>query len=316
MNTSHNIDEILARHFSGEPLSADERMAVEAYKADNEEEYRKVESILENMPDEAPAMAVDTDRAWQNVEPRLAEPGRKPLLRRLYPVLAVAASLLLLVGIGLWAPRLMSSDGTRHYANNGTNDSTFMLPDGSQMVLSPLASADFSMQDGDQLRHVALQGKAFFDVKHSGQAFRVDAGDLRVDVLGTSFTVDATNDDHGHVMVKTGRVQVSMGHQAVELTAGEQVDVDNGTIGHKKQTQPAALKTHEFSFDNTPIRDAAEEVGKALDVQIDVDAAVAADNRVTTHMEITTPKQALHEFALLCGCRYDSISPLRYRLKR
>ncbi|MBM6991759.1 MAG: FecR domain-containing protein [Prevotella sp.] len=316
MNTPNNIDEILARHFSGEPLSDEARQALEAYKADNEEEYRKVETILENMPDEAPSMDVDTDRAWENVEARLSPPASRSLLRRLYPVLAVAASLLLLVGIGLWATRVLGSDGSVRYANDGSRDTSIVLPDGSRMVLSPLASAEYRVENGNRQRRVELQGKAFFDVNHNGQAFRVGAGDLLVDVLGTAFTVDATNDDHGHVTVKSGRVQVSTGKQTIVLVQGEQVSVDNGTISHKQKTQPEALKPHSFHFDNTLIGDAAAEVGKALDVEIEVDARIAADNRVTTHMEVTTPMQALREFALLCGCRYDSISPLKYRLRR
>lgn len=316
MNISNPIDSILARHFSGEELTVEERRELEAYQASHAEEYRKIESMVGSLSERPRPILVDTGKAWEQVASRLGLGAGRPLLRRLAPWLAVAASLMLLVGIG-WA--LMGESAAAdelRYANQGTRDTTLLLPDGSSITLAPFAEAVFAEQGTDRMRHVDLQGKATFDVKHNGQPFRVDAGRLRVDVLGTVFSVDAASEDHGHVVVKSGRVQVSLGHQSVELTAGEQVDVDNGTIGHKHQSQPAAAKIHVFSFDNTQVGEAAEEVGKAFDVRIDVDASIATANRVTTRMEVTSPMQALREFALLCGCRCDSVAPMRYRLRR
>lgn len=314
MNTLQNIDAILGRHFSGEALTNDERAELEAYKADNGDEFHKIDTLLSALPDDAPTLQVDTDRAWQQVESRLGEAEHRAGLHRLYPLLAVAASLLLFVGMGFWAYRSIAADKGLCYVNENSRDTTVTLPDGSLMRLAPSSSAEYAETSESYGRQVKLRGRAFFDVVHSGRTFRVKAGELRVEVLGTSFTVDATDADRAHVSVTTGRVQVTAHRQTLVLTRGEQVQMEQGRMRHEQQAESRKDTPHVFDFDNTPIRDAVEEVARALDVQITVEPSVSAVNRVTTHMQVTTPMQALREFALLCGCRCDSVSPLRYRL--
>ncbi len=313
MNTPKDIDNILARHFSGESLLADEQTALADYQTTHAEEYRRVEALQRALTADDVTLNVDVEAAWQKVETCLSEPQRRPLLRRLYPVLAVAASLLLLVGIGLRVFRSVMPQA-RLYANNALTDTTVVLPDGSYVVLASSASMEYAENSAERHRTVTLKGKAFFDVRHDGRAFSVEAGNLRVDVLGTSFKVDVTDKACGRVSVSTGRVQVSTGRESMVLTRGEQVKVKDGRIGKKERTPEQPDEVVTFVFDAAPIREAVARVEKEMDVEIRVSPTVSSDNKVTTRMQITSPAQAVREFAMLCGCRYDSISPLRYIL--
>lgn len=316
MNTHTDIDDILARHFSGEPLSAHQQQALDDYIATHADEYRRVSKLMAEATAAPPTMEVDTRRAWQKVEARLDADRRPSLLQRLRPMLSVAASLLVVTVVGVLTYRHITHIDTLHYANSTQTDLRVQLPDGSAVVLSPMAAMTYEDHRHEQCRRVALQGKAFFDVSHNGAGFEVTAADVRVAVLGTSFTVDATRPAHTRVHVATGRVQVSTAAGSVVLAEGEETAVHEGRVGQKVSARDAAPKPHAFDFDETPIHEAVQRVAREMDVEITVDASVSAQNLVTTRMRITSPMQAVREFALLCGCRGDSVAPLRYRLHR
>ena len=65
------------------------------------------------------------------------------------------------------------------------------------------------------------QGGARFDVTHDpARVYRVEAGDVAVQVLGTTFTVERQG-ARARVAVASGRVRVSWGHRYADLGSGE-----------------------------------------------------------------------------------------------
>ncbi len=311
MDTAINIDEILARHFSDEPLTPEEQKELDAYRTDNGGEYQRLSQLVGKLSSDDRELKIDIAAAWRKVETRLEAPRRKLLVRNLYPVLAIAASVLLLLGV--FAYRGFFFGHGQLYANDTSVKQEMTLPDGSTVILSPAASVEYTEEGKKAERHITLKGKAFFDVSHNGQPFSVHAGRLRVDVLGTSFTIDAKASGKEQVTVNTGRVQVSLGHQVVILTEGEQVSVKDDSLGYKVRLTPEKA-IHTFVFENTPIREAVSRIEREMDVHIEVDAALIGDNAITTKMAIREPMDAVRELALLCNCRYDSISPLHYKI--
>ena len=311
MDTAINIDEILARHFSEEPLAPEEEKELNAYRADHGEEYRRLSLLVDKLSSDDRKMKIDMAAAWCKVEACLETPRRKPFVRSLYPMLAIAASVLLLLGVFTY--RGFFSGQGKLYANDTSVKQEMTLPDGTTVILSPAASVEYLEKIGKAERHITLRGEAFFDVIHNGRPFSVHAGRLRVDVLGTSFTVDAKTSGKELVTVSTGRVQVMLGSQTVILTEGEQVSVKDDNLGYKVQLNPKKA-IHTFVFENTPIREAVGRIEKEMDVRIDVDETLVIGNAITTRMNIREPMDAVRELALLCNCHYDSISPLRYKI--
>ncbi len=70
-----------------------------------------------------------------------------------------------------------------------------ILPDGTEVWLSSGSRISYSMNFNETNRDVALSGEAYFDVtKNEKIPFRVNAGDLKITVLGTEFNVKAYDD--------------------------------------------------------------------------------------------------------------------------
>lgn len=310
----NDIDEILARHLAGENLPKAEKQLLETYRATNGEEYARLENTLGKMEKDYQSMGFDAEAAWHKVLPRLQK-ARKVRIRPLYVALAVAASLLLLIGIGLPLPRGLQADSAQLYTNATAVEQAKILPDGSRLTLYPNASVEYSEDAGTHERRVWLQGKARFDVvRQDGHAFVVSGTGLNVEVLGTIFTVDLTDSTAKSVQVESGRVRVDNGTHETILKEGECVKVMAQGMQKQQVSLATQKKPQTLTFRDTPVREAARLIGRAMDIRIEV-APTLASNRITTQMTLTRPMDAVRELALLCNCRADSLSPLVYQLK-
>jgi transmembrane sensor len=87
----------------------------------------------------------------------------------------------------------------------------FALADGTQVWLNSGSQLQFPDRFTGDKREVTLKGEAFFEVvKNKNQPFRVNANELKVEVLGTSFNVINFDDDtQSEVVLVTGKVALA-----------------------------------------------------------------------------------------------------------
>jgi len=87
----------------------------------------------------------------------------------------------------------------------------FSLPDGTKVWLNSGSELQFPVNFQSGVREVNLKGEAFFEVaKNEKQPFRVNAKELNVDVLGTSFNVINYDDEsQSEVILIEGKVSLS-----------------------------------------------------------------------------------------------------------
>ena len=306
------IDEILGKYFAGEPLAEREKMALMAYQNANRAEFDILQNTMVQV-ETAPTNEFDAEAAWNKIENRLSESTtQRARTLPLRQVFSIVASLLLLIGIGIFAYQQFINAATAQFANNSTIENTVTLPDGSSVTLAPKASLTFKEQDGKRL--TALEGQAFFDVKHGENTFAVEAGNLKVEVLGTSFTVNAEQEGAESVAVATGRVRVTADSQAVTLTKGETAVHKNGKLIAQKQNNTKD-DIKEFVFNNTPLETAIKEIEKGMDVRIEMGKGLV-DNRITTKLRTKSPEEAVAELAMLCNCQYEIVSSIHFRMHK
>lgn len=121
------------------------------------------------------------------------------------------------------------------------------LDDGSRLELAPNARLHPMGEQRDPTR-VALvleSGTATFDVRPGGpRAWTIEAGDARVRVLGTRFTV-AREGEHVRVSVERGKVRVESSRLqggTRDLVAGEAVEIGTGpATEHASLPEAAAI---------------------------------------------------------------------------
>jgi len=157
-------------------------------------------------------------RMWNRIVPHSFNKSQKRI--SYWKVSALAASVLIAVAFFIvLKPSSFSTsesltslpDFETTISNEGKSPKLFLLEDGSKITLQPNSQLLYSGPFKKDKREVKLIGSAFFDVAHDKQRpFLVYTKDVVTKVLGTSFTINAREQDKAvTVSVKTGRVFVS-----------------------------------------------------------------------------------------------------------
>jgi transmembrane sensor len=155
--------------------------------------------------------------------------SRRHSMRRWSGALAMAACLLLMIGLGAgWQPARWIDDLGADYVSAPGEIRTVTLADQSQVTLDADSAISVDFSRGE--RHVQLRrGAGFFSVTHTGDPFVVDAEQGQAKVLGTQFEV-RLQPQGAQVTVLSGRVGVTAKKYAEPqiLTAGQQLAYGEG----------------------------------------------------------------------------------------
>ncbi len=103
-----------------------------------------------------------------------------------------------------------------------------VLPDQSQVWLQPETKIKYN-DDFSADRYVEIEGEAFFNItKNAELPFRVKAGEMVVEVLGTEFSVKtAHKGGKASVTLATGSVKVKTAdNKEIELTPNQRLTID------------------------------------------------------------------------------------------
>ncbi|NML40526.1 DUF4974 domain-containing protein [Chitinophaga sp. G-6-1-13] len=269
--------ELLGRYFSGE-ATPEEAMAVDDWireHRDHREVYDQVAAIWDDAALQQRYQLPDRTAALQELEARLAA---RPPVRSMVRVGRIAADVALLVGIAAALFFAFRPYGTRKalalvMKHTGEAIRRDTLPDQSTVVLNSHSSLQYASGFQDTARLVKLLGEAWFDVtSRPDKPFIVSVGDIRVQVLGTSFNV-RQSDSTIAVMVKTGAVRMSRGDSSIQVKAGQEgiyhiARKELGLTAGAFKTNQLGYATRVFNFENITLKEIAAQLEKAYGVRV------------------------------------------------
>lgn len=213
-----------------EPSAADQARFSRWLQADpaHAEAYAQAQVMWEMSEEPAAKLAAEDAVALHALLAAMDAPvSRRRSLPRWGAALAMAACLVMMVGVGLgWQPQRWLDDVGADYVSAPGQVRTVTLADESQVTLDADSAIAVNFANGE--RHVQLRrGAAFFHVTHTGEPFVVDGGKGETRVLGTQFEV-RLQPSGAQVTVLSGRVGVKAGAELPQqiLTAGQQVRYD------------------------------------------------------------------------------------------
>lgn len=138
-----------------------------------------------------------------------------------------------------------------------------------------------------------------------------------VEVLGTSFLVDATKAENSSVYVKTGIVSVETENSKVIIKANQKAELENDTLKTGKIENPYEVfeeKPQVLSFTNAGILEVVQKIEQATGIKIEVSKGLQR-NTITSKIDTVQPETIIMELAFLCNCKYETIEPGKhYRL--
>lgn len=236
-------------------------------------------SKFSNAVDMLPVMPAEIKTPVADAAPAVTPKVRKMPVRYWWAAAAVAAIAVSMVYLG--------PGKYKTYATHQQIDSV-KLADGSMVYLNANTVVKVPRDFGKTARSVTIaKGEAFFDVaQQESQPFTVDAPDVAIRVLGTSFNVKSADKDV-KVFVQSGKVSAAYKHseKKVILTPGLEASLQhNGndiqTTEHKKSNNILAWKTRCLVFDESPLNEVAAALQDYYHVQVDIKDPKLADARL------------------------------------
>lgn len=210
-----------------------------------------------------------------------------------------AAAILLSVTLagGYWLTQEVASDITdpSSYQTTLGEQRSIALDDGSVIVLNTLSNVRVHY-DEDGRRVQLLAGEVLFDVaKDPGRPFVVDAGAMRLEVLGTRFNVYRQEEETVLTVVE-GEVAVLNAEQAgvvttlpespIKATAGQQVVIENASGAVTQELIPEAgpaiaWTKRKLVFNAVPLIEVAEEFNRYNRRPLRIDDSGLANRPIT-----------------------------------
>jgi len=153
----------------------------------------------------------------------------------------------------------------------------FVLPDSTVVWLNSNSLLEYPETFSASAREVSLSGEAYFEVRRNEQLpFRVQAGEMKVEVLGTRFIVDNYQRKSGvEAVLVEGSVKIAgckMNHSVV-LTPGQLINYDKKSERTKVQMVNTddyiSWIQNELTFDNDKLADIIINLNKWYGVDIE-----------------------------------------------
>ncbi len=173
------------------------------------------------------------------------------------------------------------SDSQVHYMQNVTIPNgartSLTLPDGSLVWLNSRSELLFPSEFGDQ-RKVSLKGEAYFEVVKKGKPFSVSTEYGDVEVMGTSFNVQAYLNSGFVTTLEKGSVKVyNKNRQGITLLPGQQAIVSRNNQLKVKQVDTwlfTSWKDGKLIFSGESLQNVARKLERWYNVKIQLDENV------------------------------------------
>ncbi|WP_119080629.1 FecR family protein [Chitinophaga alhagiae] len=154
--------------------------------------------------------------------------------RRMYLLPAAACVLVLLLAGGWWFGLREKTPAGREVKTQKGARTHLVLADGTAVWLNANSSITHSPGFNRTNRELTLTGEAYFKVApDADRPFIIQAGGLKVKVLGTTFNIRSYPDEPNiETTLETGSVEITLDDQPgnkIQLKPGQKLSVDNTT---------------------------------------------------------------------------------------
>lgn len=291
MKNNNNINWNLAgRILSGEALENEiNEFNLWLTNSDNKKEWTSITKELEQVDHALMLEKVDVDVAWENVKNKSIQKSVKLNVSK-YSYIAIAASII--IAFVLFFNQNKSSETEKLLiAQSDHNIELVELNDGSRIDINKNSTLQYPKEFSEKTRNVILKGEAFFKISaDKTRPFIIEAGQILIKVVGTSFNVKAYPESElNEVIVKTGIVEVTSIkniHKTIALYAGDKAifNAKNNTLTKLENGNANYMswKTKEIAFKNDKLSDAIQLIEEVYSVKIQTPKNFAIDSAMIT----------------------------------
>lgn len=189
-----------------------------------------------------------------------------------------------------------------------------VFQDGSEAFINSDTKISYPEKFGFKNRRVLLEGEAYFNVSsNKRRPFIVETDNASVTVLGTSFNVNAyNNDDVVEVVLDEGEVVLEIDKRNYAILPGQKaiynkVDGLTSIANLVKSTEESMWRNNILRFSNTPLHDVIKTLNRRYNVRFVIENPAALEYTYTLTSKQTTIEDILLEL--------QKITPVKFVLK-
>jgi transmembrane sensor len=298
---SNDIDDLIGRVLAGEG-GPEEQRELDIWldnHPDNRAYFSQLKTIFEKAASSAPQLDFDTDAAWKKVRHQLQSDSKVRIVSFGQPahvstgaVLRMAASIVIIVGIGFFTYRWLSQPVETFALRTDKTAVLDTLPDGSSAFVNKGSALAFEYSPRKKTRRARLSGEAYFQVKHEDEKpFIISSEDVLIQDIGTAFNVKAyPESDTIEVSVQEGEVHFyTLNDAGLRLTAGEAGAYSKQSHQfmrlEKPDTNVLAYKTQNFSFNNADLGSILQKINEVYGSSIGLQNPALSACRLTVNFQ-------------------------------
>lgn len=186
------------------------------------------------------------------------------------------------------------------------------LADGSLVYLDNNSSLQYPEFFAKGKREVVLEGNAFFEVSgNPQQPFIIDAGQVLIEVIGTSFEVKNAKDSPFELAVREGQVKASLkgSDQIKYVSKDETVYVSASGLEIASINNPGRFNKYlnQVFFKDMPLKDIIHSINsRNEEIQLAVDPSLAS-NRLTVSFLNESPETIAELICFSLNLSYTKI---------
>lgn len=258
--------------------------AKDIFQIDIDAEWSKMAAVIDNASD-------------------IVVPYRRPYRKMVHRVLSYAASLLLLFMLGVGIYKIAEQRSYNTLQTTSAPES-FSLPDGTHITVNANSRVQYKKNFVSQnARKIKMQGQGHFAVARDDKhPFIIEAEDICIEVLGTTFYVNAiASENTVEVLLESGSVRVYRTDQEKEkyvLASGEKIVYSKQS---KKFISSADLDvnsiawhTRHFVFEGEKLEKVVEYLNHSYHTQIIIQSPAIRQCRLTATFSKQTLDAILH----------------------
>jgi len=186
-----------------------------------------------------------------------------------------------------------------------------ILEDGTKVWLNASTKLSYPTHFESDQRQVALTGEAYFEVaKDASRPFRINANGTTIEVLGTTFNVNAYHDEVSTSLVE-GSVKVLKEGKQTIIKPGQQATTtltNNIEVTATDLAKNTAWQRDEFYFDGNNFSDISLQISRWYNVEFEGTEAIGTNSTYKGSISRNSRlSEVLQILALATGRKFDII---------
>lgn len=309
-NTEIEVDDaLIGKYLSGE-AAPEEAIILDHWIALSEENRRRFHEARQLWDHTGSGVLYDSplaEKEWERMEAAFETPKK---VFRFWKIAAVILVIIAGAALGyLLQGRSAKQEFVRLMEPKETTE-TDTLPDHSVATVIRGARLDISKEFGKGIRKLRLRrGEGYFVIGESaGDPFIIQAGEVKITVLGTSFEV---NNDSATVTlaVTGGKVKMETTDQAVEVTGGSTATYFRRTgelrlYRDSLDKHAGSYATGSLKFDNMSLAEVRKILEKTYSIRIHWQDSSLENLRINTRFDRRPLEYVLKVIGLSLNIQY------------